>query len=216
MKSKTFGKRNEPHYGRQDLRKIIHISLGMIGITYAFLEWDVILYIWIIATVSAWILPIYLEQVEILLTHDERKAGYSIAMICYGILMIIGTILFRDSLINALILLSVIAFGDGFSGLIGATYRGTALPWNLNKTWSGTMSFIIFGTIGALVLILFYAVFTIHIQFVLNLGALPIFRVLMIMIIGALVESIPWRQPDNIPVGIVTIIALYATMGLNH
>lgn len=216
MKSKTTKRTTILNPGRQDLRKIIHISIGMIGFAYPFMQWETILVIWVIATFCAWFLPSRIEPLEKILRQDEIKRGYSSAMIAYGIIMLLGTIIFRSAYINSLILLAVLAFGDGFSSLIGMNNRGTAIFYNQKKTVAGTFAFVIFGVIGALALIFFYGVFTISSPLLLSIGLLPIFRVLIIVTVCAIVESIDWKFSDNIPVGIAAILMILATSGISH
>ena len=106
--------------------------------------------------------------------------------------------------------------GDGFSGLLGSNYRFTPLPYNPDKSIGGVFAFIIFGSIGLIALLFFYAVFKIHIPFQPTLSAIPIFRVLIVMGVCAIVESIPWRIPDNLPVGLAAIIITLLTRGIAH
>jgi dolichol kinase len=216
MKSNTTKRTSILKPGRQDLRKVIHISIGMIGFAYPFLEWEPILFIWLIATFCAWFLPSKIESLERILRQDEIKRGYSSAMIAYGVIMVVGTIIFRSAYLNSLILLAVLAFGDGFSSLIGMNSRGTPLFYNPQKTIVGSFAFIIFGTVGALCLVFFHGVFTISSPILLSIGLLPIFRVLIIMTVCAIVESIPWKFTDNIPVGIAAILMILVTSGIFH
>ena len=198
-----------------DIRKIIHIAIGMFGFMYPFLDWETILFAWVIAFFCVWFIPPRIEALETLLTPSERRLGYSPAMISYALVMILASLIFRDTMKeSAVILLSALAFGDGFSALIGSNYPGTRIPYNHQKTINGTFAFIIFGTLGALVMLFFLYSFMMHKALNIEPGALPIFKVIIVMTIAAIVETIPWRMPDNIPIGIVGIITLLATMHL--
>ena len=75
----------------------------MFGFAYAFIDWEAVLLVWIIASFCAWFLPSQVEAFEVLLTHDELRRGYSPAMIAYGLIMIIGTLIFQDVMMDALI-----------------------------------------------------------------------------------------------------------------
>jgi len=216
MKSSTRRKVSQLQRGRQNLRKIVHIAVGMFGFLYAFLEWDIILFVWLISIFCAWFLPSRIEALEVILTRKENRLGYSPAMVLYGAVLALSCLIFQNTMMDSLIVLAAVAFGDGFSGLFGSNYSSTPLPYNKDKTLGGLFAFIIFGTIGALALMFFYAVFKIHIPFHPTLSALPIFRVLIIMVVCAIVESIPWRFPDNLPVGVVAIIAALLTSGIAH
>ncbi|MBU1024198.1 hypothetical protein KKB99_07950, partial [bacterium] len=215
-KSNTRKKINQLHRGRQDLRKLIHIAIGMFGFVYVFFEWEIIVFIWLIAIFCAWFLPSRVEALEVLLTRDENRLGYSPEMIKYGGVMALSLVIFQGKILESLIVLAALAFGDGFSGLIGLNFKGTSLPYNSEKSVAGTFAFIIFGTIGALALIFFYAVFKIQVPFEPGLGSLPIFRILIIMAVCAVVESIPWKVSDNLPIGIAAIIMSFLTIPITH
>jgi len=203
--------------GKQDLRKIFHISIGMFGFLYPFMSRNIILAAWIIALFCAWFLPRYVKAYDVFLTPDEKRKKFSPAMISYAAVMLLATLIFGDKMKDsAVVLLSVIAFGDGFAGLIGMNQGGTAIPYNSKKTISGTLAFIFFGTIGALVMFFFLAVFTVNVPGRIGLGSLPIFRTLIVVVVSAIVETIPWKIPDNVSVGIAAIIALLLTMNLYH
>lgn len=216
MKSSTIRKVSQLQRGQQDLRKIVHIAVGMFGFLYAFLEWDIVLFVWLVSIFCAWFLPSRIEALEVLLTRKENRLGYSQAMVLYGAVLALSCLIFQNTMMDSLIVLAAVAFGDGFCGLFGSNFSFTPLPYNKDKTLGGIFAFIVFATIGALALMFFYAVFKIHIPFQPSLSTLPIFRVLIIMVVCAIVESIPWRISDNLPVGVAAIIAALLTRGIGH
>jgi dolichol kinase len=78
--------------------------------------------------------------------------------------------------------------GDGFAGLFGKIYGRSSLPYNKDKTWLGTTSFII-GSLGA---ILFFATMFTRYGWI-YLPNWDVFVTKMITVVGlsAMVESLP-------------------------
>ena len=215
MKAASRKDDNQFARGRQDLRKIFHIAVGMYGFLYPFMDWETILFSWVAAMFCAWFISSRVDAFESLLKLLERRLGYSPAMVGFALMMVIASLIFRDQMKDsALILLSALAFGDGFSALIGMSYPSTRISYNRKKSIGGSLAFIFFGTIGALFMLFFLFSFMMHKTTPIEVSTFPVFRVLIVMTICAIVETIPWRIPDNIPIGIAGIIALLATMKL--
>lgn len=111
---------------------------------------------------------------------------------------------FRDALWMAAAAWGLLAFGDGMAALVGRGCGGPRLPWNPDKGWAGFVAFVVFGTLGASVLVAW------TLRLPLSSGASP--RVLAITIplavIGALVESVPTTLDDNLTVPLVTAVVL--------
>ena len=57
-----------------------------------------------------------------------------------------------DRLEMAAALWGVLAFGDGMASLVGQALGGPRLPWNPRKSWAGFVAFVLFGALGAAVL----------------------------------------------------------------
>ena len=94
---------------------------------------------------------------------------------------------------------AVLALGDGVATLVGRHFKAATLPWNKNKTYAGSLAFILAATIGCLVLLRWSGVNAD------NLLAVS-FKV---AIISALVETLPWKVDDNISVAVASGISLF-------
>ena len=90
---------------------------------------------------------------------------------------------------------AIMALGDGLASVSGEALRGAALPWNREKTWSGFITFVVAGSIGAYVLARWVAPW------------IPEERAALVCLatalVGALVESAPIRLDDNLTVPLV-------------
>jgi dolichol kinase len=74
------------------------------------------------------------------------------AILGYIIPVLLVLCLFPDFPELALMLIGIMAFGDGSATLFGLLYGSKRLPWNREKTWVGTIAFVVAAVpIGALV-----------------------------------------------------------------
>ncbi len=67
------------------------------------------------------------------------------AVIAYSTLVFSAILLFPGQLEIGMAVLAIIAFGDGSATLGGLLLRGPVLPWNREKTWAGSLCFLLGG-----------------------------------------------------------------------
>jgi len=104
--------------------------------------------------------------------------------------------------------LMLLCFGDGFAGLIGQRYGRMKLPHNNNKSWIGTISFILSAFIGTIFYVKLFAYFG-----WLKIPASFFSQLSIVVIVCALVESLPLRDWDNFAV-FFTAVFLYKLLGV--
>ena len=116
-------------------------------------------------------------------------------IVLYPISVLVLVVLYRNHLHIAAAAWAIMALGDGMATVVGKALRGSALPWNRQKTWSGFISFAVAGTVGAYLLTRWIA------------PEIPPHRTLMVCaaasLLGAVVESIPIPLDDNLTVPLV-------------
>jgi uncharacterized protein (TIGR00297 family) len=159
-----------------------------------------------------------------LLRDNEKPSGYSPGIVLYPAAVLALIVVFRNRLELAAAGWGLIAVGDGMASAVGVTLRGPRLPWNPNKSWSGFLAFVLWGTAASAFLIRWV-----------QLGALdgpknwigpsflavgihgphfePNFLIascFVVTILAAFAESIPTGIDDNILVPLVGGSALYA------
>lgn len=105
----------------------------------------------------------------------------------------------------SLIVLTILAFGDGSATLGGMLIGGPRLFWNRNKTWAGLLCFAACGTIVASLAYWGEVRPTPAWQDALVIGGI-------IAAAAALAESLPLSMNDNFRVGIVTMVACFAVI----
>ena len=105
----------------------------------------------------------------------------------------------------SLIVLTILAFGDGSATLGGMLIGGPRLFWNRDKTWAGLLCFTACGTLVASV------VYWGEVRPTPAWGE-ALFVGGIIAVSAAVAESLPLRMNDNFRVGIVTMVACFAVV----
>lgn len=180
------------HQPNEFLRKTLHIAFGLFAVTLRWLPW------WAAAGVAAgavagnWL--VLHRIVGRGVSRHER--GWDAGIVLYPFAVAVLIVVFRDRLALAAIAWVVLAFGDGFATVVGKTFRGPALPWNGEKSWSGFLAFVTAGTFGGLAI-------AIWMQHAIN----PI-HVVIVVVVAAVVESLPLRVNDNVTVPAAAVVTL--------
>ena len=99
-----------------------------------------------------------------------------------------------------LIVVVLLAFGDGSATLGGLLLGGPKLFWNRNKSWSGLACFFVCGTVTAAVVYSRETQTSWSDSFMLGAG---------VALCAALAETLPMRLNDNLRVGIVALVACF-------
>jgi len=123
-------------------------------------------------------------------------------------LVALSSLFFYYRNVKAYISCLLLFAGDGFAGLVGAAYGKKKLPWNRDKSYVGSLSFIVAAMLSSAFFIEFYNFAGI---WYINLyDFLP--SLLITVLVGALVESLPGQSDwDNLTVslsGFLTLVAL--------
>lgn len=71
------------------------------------------------------------------------ERDWSVSVFAFAATALLPLIAFPGHVELALTALVILAFGDGAAALGGLALRGPTLPWNENKTFAGTLSFIV-------------------------------------------------------------------------
>jgi uncharacterized protein (TIGR00297 family) len=187
------------------LRKVVHIACG----AFAFLLRD--LNGW---QASAMALAALLFNWQVLpriggrelWRQPDRERGYPLGILLYPA-AVLGLILyFWTAPWMAAALWAILAFGDGSASLVGSALSGPRLPWNPRKGIVGSLAFVVFGTLGAAVLIAWTS------RLPLDLRAWHAPRTLgvafALAVVSAAVESLPTTLDDNFTVPLVGALIL--------
>lgn len=120
----------------------------------------------------------------------------------YGIVFVLMTILYWLESPIGIIALMLMCGGDGLADILGRKYGAIKLPWNKNKSWMGSLGMFLGGlALSWLVLAVYHIAGVFPEWSPFNLSPL-----LVIALAGALVESLPLSDVDNITVTIAAIL----------
>jgi phytol kinase len=123
----------------------------------------------------------------------------------YGIIFVLITIIFwKDSPIG-IIALMLMCGGDGLADIFGRKWGMKKVFWNKEKSWAGSCGMLFGGWILSIIVIWIYigfGIFSDPIQYFL----VPIS---IIAFVGTLVESLPFKDIDNITITLSAILLGY-------
>ena len=91
--------------------------------------------------------------------QSDRSRGFALGILSYPAVLFAISLLFFDQQIFLAIAWGLMAFGDGFAGLVGKAFSkqkgviSTTWPWCPDKTIAGTLAFIVLGTTFTFLLI---------------------------------------------------------------
>lgn len=148
--------------------------------------------------------------------HEQEK-GFSPGKLIYGVMVFILILLFYKKMYIVAGAWAIMSLGDGCSNIFGRAYGKRKLPWNTGKSWAGSAAFVLFGGLGAAILMWWV-----------NLGQSPaqiiqgqmqttltcsyfFIPAFLTAFVAAGVESLPLKINDNITVPLTAGLFLYAT-----
>jgi phytol kinase len=120
----------------------------------------------------------------------------------YGIVFVVMTVWFwKDSPIG-MIALMLMCGGDGIADLVGRNVKSPNLPWSREKTVAGSLAVFVGGfVLAAAILSIFVAA---------GIFAEPLssylFPLMLIALVGAAIESLPYKDIDNITVTLAAVL----------
>lgn len=126
------------------------------------------------------------------------------ALVGYAVPLAVLCLLCPGSIEIPLASAVIVAFGDGSATLAGRLFRGRQLPWNPRKTWSGLIAFMTMGTLMATAIYFLEARPGIPLSVALSVIA-------PVVVLCALIESLPLRWNDNVTVGFSSAALLLAS-----
>src|SRR6185436_4962865 len=83
----------------------------------------------------------------------DRDRGLPVGILLYPLAVLGLVVVFRHDLWMAAAVWGILAFGDGMATVVGLAAGGPRLPWNAAKSWAGSLAFVVFGAMGASVLL---------------------------------------------------------------
>lgn len=181
----------------EEKRQIVHILLFVFAFFLRYLDrWQAASLLAVLLFVALTWVP-HSRVKHYFYRHFERK--YSEGGVLYFLILLVLVLIFPPYIVAAS--WAILAWGDGAATLIGQNFKAKELPWNSKKSYAGSLAFIIFGTLGAFILL----------KWMLPemSGNTAIFLGLKATLVAALVESLPLKINDNVSVAATSALVLY-------
>ncbi|NOY99989.1 MAG: phosphatidate cytidylyltransferase [Chloroflexi bacterium] len=123
----------------------------------------------------------------------------------YGIVFVVMTLLFwKDSPIG-IVALMLMCGGDGIADVVGRRVKSAKLPWSRQKSLAGSLAVLVGGwVLAALVMAVFVSAGVFDGPFARYVRPLAI-----IAVVGMLVESLPFKDVDNLTITAAAVLAGY-------
>lgn len=182
-----------PHETNELLRKCLHIGMGFGALLLTRIPWRWAALIGVAGIIGNWLLlhRLFGRRVS---RHDR---GWDAGIVLYPFAVTVLIVVFNWHLEIAAVAWVLLAFGDGFSTVIGKRLPLAPLPWNRAKSWGGFIAFVVFG--GA-------AAFAIARLF----GAPHDVAIAVAVLVSAIAESLPLGIDDNVTVPFIAAGVLAA------
>jgi uncharacterized protein (TIGR00297 family) len=176
-------------------RKAVHVAVGGFAFLLRVLSWWQAALVAVAGFVFNWLIFPRVGGKSLWRKH-EHEAGYAHGVVVYPLAVLALILVFRGEPWMATVVWGVLAFGDGMAALIGMAIGGRRLPWNAEKSWAGSLAFVLFGGVAASVLM----AWTLRLP-IASWASPRILAVTVPLVLAcALVESIPTTLDDNITV----------------
>lgn len=195
-------------------RKVIHIGTGPIFVLCWFLFQDTSDARWWAALVPL-VITIQFALIGFGILKDEASVKAMSRTgdpkeilrgpLYYGIMFVVLTVIFWKDTPIGIIALMMMCGGDGVADIVGRKIQSAKLPWSKDKSIAGSIAVFVGGFILSALIIWIYikaGIFTSTI----NDYLLPIAGIAML---GTFIESLPYKDIDNITMTIASVIAGY-------
>ncbi|MCB1033326.1 MAG: DUF92 domain-containing protein [Acidobacteria bacterium] len=186
------------------LRKVVHMSVGLIAFSVRFLGPAGSAACALGATLFNLLLLPRLGG-KSLWREEETARGASLGIVLYPLTVLLLILACWRRLEVAAAVWGILAFGDGMASLVGMSIGRQKLPWNPGKSWAGTIAYWVFGTAGCATLLLWTAQGSgreYGLSFALAISAAA-------ALLAAALESLPQGLDDNLGVPLVTGLFLF-------
>jgi len=184
-------------------RKLVHIAVGGFALLLRFMTWRQAALMAVAAFFFNWQALPRLGGRGLWREGDHGR-GFSLGILLYPLAVLALILAFHDELWKAAAVWAVLAVGDGMAAFIGLAAGGPRLAWNRDKTWAGSLAFVLFGTVAASVLM----VWTLRLPLAAWVSPRVLAVTIPLALVCAVVESMPTTLDDNLTVPLVGAVAI--------
>jgi len=181
------------HETSEGLRKFLHIGMGFGALLLARIPWRYAALIGVAGIIGNWLLLHRLVGPRV----SRHERGWDIGIVLYPFAVTLLIVVFHWHIEIAAVAWVLMAFGDGFSTVVGQRMPLAPLPWNPAKSWGGLAAFILFGGLAAFAIARFF-------------GAPQDVAIAAAVLVSAIAESLPLGLDDNVTVPFIAAGVLAA------
>jgi len=182
------------HITNERLRKTIHILVGVAAVALKWVPWR-----WAALVAAAFVvINWFLLHRVVGKSVSRHTRGTDAGLVLYPAAVCGLIVVFNWHIEIAAVAWVLLAFGDGFAGLIGRAMPIAPLWWNRDKSWGGILGFLVFGGAAAYATTFFFD------------HQPPVEALLLAIFAAAIAESLPMGVDDNIVIPVVAGGALAA------
>lgn len=127
--------------------------------------------------------------------EDDHQRGHAIGILLYPISILLLILCMPHHLQIVATAWGIMAWGDGMASLFGTRYGKIKIPWNPNRSYAGSLAFIIFGSAAAVLFTYWVEKESIE-PTIWYIVIIPV----LASILAALIETIPSGLNDNLTV----------------
>lgn len=143
--------------------------------------------------------------------RDTDARGARAGVLFYPLSILTLTLVFPHRLDIVAAAWAVLALGDGAATIVGHALGGRRLPWNVQKTWSGFVAFIVAGSAGGVALSVWVAPSVDPVPAAMFTWWAPV----VAAVVAAFVETMPIGLDDNVSVPLAAAATLWFASQLN-
>ncbi|MFO1092065.1 MAG: hypothetical protein U0992_01975 [Planctomycetaceae bacterium] len=188
--------------GRAELRRrLLHMTPGLLPLLlwfypHSYPDWELPVRVWVCG-LAIGLVFFGLKRVGEVSRDGETDWSDSVLWYSFSVIAALGIAPLHPEF--SLMVLAILALGDGSATLGGKLIGGPRLLWNRDKTWSGLICFWVVGTLFS-ACIYWMEVPNVHIGAAFVIAA-------QVTAAAAVAESLPLKLNDNMRVGIATLVA---------
>jgi len=190
--------------GSEYKRKAVHIGSSAFGLLLRWLNfWQAALCA-IAAFLFNWLVLPRIGGKKLYRSDDEHR-GYPIGILLYPISVLLLILLFPNRLYIAAASWAIMGWGDGSASIFGRKFGHKKIPWNPNRSYAGSLAFLVLGGTGAV----FFTRFVWHdapepaIWYTIAVPLLAAF-------LATIIETVPVGIDDNLTVPLSAGFFLWA------
>ena len=132
-------------------RQVVHMAMGGFALALRYLTW------WQSALLAGAAIAFNLLVLPhvggtYLYRSSEFARGFPAGILLYPISVLLLILIFPHRPDIAAAAWAILAVGDGMSTIVGRAIGGRPIPWNREKTWAGSIAFVVFGSLAGVTL----------------------------------------------------------------